>query len=162
MAQLLKVATIVIGFWFGVVVQAPNERFLQELYERHSWFDLRDAVAGKAVPALYSGAVASAFNRTGDAESYLNRAIREAATTEAANDAREALINLYMRLGRSSDMIRVLDERLRQRRRELISATSKGSSSRSAVSESDRTNGPARTLPVRCGDRRRLSASHCQ
>jgi hypothetical protein len=29
---------------------------------------------------------------------------------EAANDAREVLVNLYMRLGRSSDMIRLLDD----------------------------------------------------
>jgi Aspartyl protease len=112
MSQLLTVAAIVIGFWAGVVAQAPNDTSLRRLYERHSWFELRDAVAGKTVPSLYSGAVASAFNRTADAERYLNSAVREASTTEAANEAREALWNLYMRLGRSSDMIRVLDEAL--------------------------------------------------
>lgn len=112
MRQLLTVAAIVVGFWSGVVAQAPNDSSLQRLYERHSWFELRDAVADKTVPPLYSGAVASAFNRTADAERYLNRAVREASTTEAANEAREALVNLYMRLGRSSDMIRVLDEAL--------------------------------------------------
>jgi aspartyl protease len=107
--QILKVAVIV-GLWSGVVAQAPKELSLQQLYERHSWFELRDAIAGRAVPALYAGAVASAFNRTRDAENLLKRAVRDASSSEAANDAREVLVNLYMRLGRSSDMIRLLDE----------------------------------------------------
>ena len=109
MNQILKVAVIV-GLWSGVVAQAPKELSLQQLYERHSWFELRDAIAGRKVQALYAGAVASAFNRTGDAENLLKRAVREASTPEAATHAREALGNLYMRLGRSSDMIRLLDE----------------------------------------------------
>jgi hypothetical protein len=109
--QILKVAVIV-GLWSGVVAQAPKELSLQQLYERHSWFELRDAIAGRAVPAVYAGAVASAFNRTHDAENLLKRAVHEASSPEAANDAREVLVNLYMRLGRSSDMIRVLDEAL--------------------------------------------------
>jgi aspartyl protease len=108
-SRVRTAAVIVIGFWIGVAAQAPRDPSLQSLYERHSWFELRGAVAGKTVSPLYSGAVASAFNRTADAERYLNRAIREASTTEAATEAREALVNLYMRLGRSSDMIRVLD-----------------------------------------------------
>ncbi len=112
MRQLLTVAAIVVGFWSGVVAQAPDDTTLQRLYERHSWFELRDAIAGKTVAALYSGAVASAFNRTSDAERYLTRAVREASTTDAATEAREALGILYMRLGRSSDMMRVLDEAL--------------------------------------------------
>ena len=112
MRPRLTVAAIVVAFWPGVVAQAPNDASLQGLYERHSWFELRNAVAGKTVPALYSGAVASAFNRTADAERYLNRAVRDASTTEAATEAREGLVNLYMRLGRSSDMIRILDEAL--------------------------------------------------
>jgi len=107
--QILKVAVIV-GLWSGAVAQAPKGLSLQQLYERHRWFELRDAIAGRAVPALYAGAVASAFNRTRDAENLLKRAVREASTPEAANDAREVLVNLYMRLGRSSDMIRLLDE----------------------------------------------------
>jgi hypothetical protein len=90
--------------------QAQHAASPQELYEQHRWFELRDAVAGKTAPALYLGAVASAFNRPADAERDLNRAIREASTIETANDAREALMNLYMRLGRSSDMVRVLDD----------------------------------------------------
>jgi hypothetical protein len=59
---------------------------------------------------LYSGAVASAFSRVSDAEKYFRRAIREASSVALATDAREALINLYMRVGRSSDAARVLDD----------------------------------------------------
>ena len=112
MRHLKTLPAIVVGLWTGLVAQAPNETSLRRLYERHSWFELRDAVAGKAPPALYSGAVASAFNRTAQAEKDLTRAVREFSATEAANEAREALASLYMRLGRSSDMIRVLDEAL--------------------------------------------------
>jgi hypothetical protein len=111
MRQHLTVAAAV-GFWSSVVAQVPGDSVLRTLYERHSWFELRDAVAGRTVSPLYSGAVASAFNRTADAERFLKRAVVEATSTGAANEAREALVNLYMRLGRSSDMIRVLDEAL--------------------------------------------------
>jgi len=112
MRQLLAVAAIAGAFWSGVVAQAPSDMSPQQLYERHRWFELRDAIAGTTAPPLYSGAVASAFNRTADAERLLNRAVREASTIEVANEAREALGNLYMRLGRSSDMLRVFDELL--------------------------------------------------
>jgi hypothetical protein len=107
---LLKAVVIVAGFWSGVMAQAPNDASLQQLYERHNWFELRDALAEKTAPALYAGAVASAFNRTADADRYLNRAVREASTPDAANEAREALLSLYMRLGRSSDTIGLLDD----------------------------------------------------
>src|SRR5262245_2037922 len=63
-----------------------------------------------AAPPLYAGAVASAFNRPRDAENLLKRAVREASNLKGANDAREALVNLYMRLGRSSEMVRMLDD----------------------------------------------------
>src|SRR6187402_2385018 len=99
MRRLLTFAAFVVALWTAVFAQIQHAASLQELYEQHRWFDLRDALAGKTVPALYLGAVASAFNRPADAERYLNRAIREASTTEAANDARDALMNLYMRLG---------------------------------------------------------------
>jgi hypothetical protein len=112
MKRLLNTAAAIVGFWSAVAAQSSVNTSLQQLYERHSWFELRDAVAGKTVSPLYSGAVASAFNRSADAERHLRRAVREASSAEAATDAREALANLYMRIGRSSDMVRVLDEAL--------------------------------------------------
>jgi hypothetical protein len=101
------IVVIVVGIWSGAVAQ-PNDPSLQELYERHRWFELRDAIAGRTVPPLYTGAVAAAFSRR-DAEKHLNEALRQASTTDAANEVREALINLYMLLGRSADAVRTLD-----------------------------------------------------
>ena len=106
----LKFCVIVLAIGAGVSARTQDVS-LQQLYERHSWFELRDAIAGRTVSPLYSGFVASAFNRTRDAENLLSRAVREAAASEAV-EAREALLNLYMRLGRSADMLRVLDEML--------------------------------------------------
>ena len=83
----------------GPIAQGPNRGTLQTLFEGHRWFELRDAIGGQTAPALYLGAVASAFNQTAEAERHLRRAVREAADAERANDAREALANLYMRLG---------------------------------------------------------------
>jgi hypothetical protein len=105
--NLSTIILIVVGIWSGARAQ-PNQPSLQQLYDHHNWFELRDAIAGRTVSALYSGAVASAFNRR-DAEKYLNEALRQASTTEAANEVREALINLYLLLGRSADAVRTLD-----------------------------------------------------
>jgi hypothetical protein len=101
---------VTIGLAGAVFAPRAEERSLDELYKGHRWFELRDAIVRKRVPALYTGAVASAFNRTAEAEKHLRQAVREASTAESANDAREALINLYMRVGRSSDMLRTLDD----------------------------------------------------
>jgi Aspartyl protease len=59
------------------------------------------------------GAVASAFNRVKDAEKYLNQAIRRPFTAETANEAREILALLHIRLGRSSDAGHLIDEILK-------------------------------------------------
>ena len=112
MRRLLQAAAVVFGFWSGVVAQTSDDSSFRQLYERHAWFDLRDAIAGKSVSPLYSGSVASAFNRSAEAERYLRRAVREASSVDTATSAREALANLYMRLGRSSDMMRILDDAL--------------------------------------------------
>jgi hypothetical protein len=76
---------IVLGICSGLIAQT-HDVSLQQLYERHSWFELRDALAGRSAPALYAGGVASAFNRTRDAETLLNRAVREASAINARND----------------------------------------------------------------------------
>ena len=112
MKQILAVATTLVGVWSSAIAQAPEGTSLQTLYERHRWFELREAIVAKTVPVLYRGAVASAFNQTADADRYLRRAVREASSTEVANDAREALANLYMRLGRSADMVRIIEDAL--------------------------------------------------
>jgi hypothetical protein len=108
----LLVLAVGLGMLSGVAARGPSHGSLQALFEGHRWFELRDAIGGQTAPALYVGAVASAFNQTSEAERHLRRAVREAADAERANDAREALANLYMRLGRSADLVRIIDDAL--------------------------------------------------
>ena len=108
----LLVLAVGLGMLSGVTARGPSRESLQALFEGHRWFELRDAIGGQTAPALYLGAVASAFNQTSEAEKHLRRAVREAADAEGANDAREALANLYMRLGRSADLVRIIDDAL--------------------------------------------------
>jgi predicted aspartyl protease len=103
---------MVAGVMAGARPQSGTEAALRAMYEAHQWFELRDAIAGKSVAAVYSGAVASAFNRTVEADRALTQAVRDAATPDAANEVREALMNLDMRLGRSAHLVRLLDEAL--------------------------------------------------
>ena len=93
--------------------QTTDDARLAELYERDAWFELRDAIEGKAVAPLYAGAVASAFNRVDQAEQQLTRAVREATTTEGANEARGKLSILYIRDGKLAEAGRVIDEILK-------------------------------------------------
>src|SRR5258708_6380974 len=99
MKPLLALALIAGGLSSYAAAQTPRDASLKQMYDTHSWFELRDAARGKNLPALYLGAIASAFNRVQDAEKHLNRAIREASNTEAANDARGMLAMLYIRAG---------------------------------------------------------------
>jgi hypothetical protein len=113
MSQLLKLAVIVLGLWSCAEAQTPRDASLKQLYDRHGWFELRDAAQGKNVPALYLGAVASAFNRVKDAEQSFNRAIREASNAAVANEAREQLAMLYIRVGRTTDAGRLIEDILK-------------------------------------------------
>jgi hypothetical protein len=84
----LGLVAISVVLLFGTGSQSPPESALTQIYDQHRWFDLRDAIAGRTVSPLYVGAVAAAFNRMPDAETYLRRAIREAGTTEGAKPQR--------------------------------------------------------------------------
>lgn len=86
---------------------------LKSLYEGHRWFELRDAIRGKAVLPLYRGATSSAFNQFSQAEKNLQEAIRTAVNAEDANEARGALAYLYARSGRYRDVVRQFDEMLK-------------------------------------------------
>jgi predicted aspartyl protease len=70
---------------------------LKSLYEAHQWFKLRDAVQATDAPAFYLGAVASVFNDIKQAEKSLQSVIKSAPQSEQAAEARELLINAYMR-----------------------------------------------------------------
>ena len=113
MRRFLNLCVLVIGLGAFAGAQALDEAALRQLYDSNSWFDLRDAIEGVKAAALYHGAVAVAFNRVGDGEKYLVQAMREAANTEAANEARGLLALLYVRLGRSSDAGRLMDDLLK-------------------------------------------------
>jgi predicted aspartyl protease len=85
---------------------------LKQLYDAHQFFELRQAVEGHTVPALYAGAVAAAFGEFQIGEQLLTQAARNASGVAAANDARDSLISLYMVTGHSSAAVRVMDELL--------------------------------------------------
>ena len=112
MSRLLQFS-LAIGVSVHLAGQTTDDARLAELYERDAWFELRDAIEGKAVAPLYAGAVASAFNRVDQAEQQLTRAVREATTTEGANEARGKLSILYIRDGKLAEAGRVIDEILK-------------------------------------------------
>ena len=108
--RFLTLGVLVAGLECDAVAQVDNEKSLGQLLEAGRWFELRDALEGTSAPALYEGAVAAAFDRIEDAETSLRQAIREASTVGIANEARELLSGLYLRLGRSADAGRLFDE----------------------------------------------------
>ncbi len=112
MTRCLMVVILVAGLGCNSVPQGTTEESLEQLLEAGRWFELRDALEGTDAPALYRGAVAVAFHRVEDAEASLRQAIREASNVDIANQARELLAVLYLRLGRSSEAGRVFDELL--------------------------------------------------
>ena len=86
---------------------------LQQLYDQHRWFELRGSVGSQEAPALYRGAVASAFNDRPKAEKYLNEVIGSAPRSQDAENAREKLADLYNRAGMSREALRQFDAILR-------------------------------------------------
>src|SRR5687767_843379 len=96
MKRLLLVCAVIGGAVVHLSSEIQDDGRLAELYDRDSWFELRDAIEGKQVAPLYAGAVASAFNRVEEAEQHLTRAVREATSTESANEARGKLAILYI------------------------------------------------------------------
>jgi hypothetical protein len=77
-----------------------NDALLEQLFDTHQWFKLHDLIKKTNRPAFYQGAVAYAFNDSGQAEKNLAAAIDSASSPERVFDARTMLINLYMRNGR--------------------------------------------------------------
>ena len=102
--------TVLCAFAFA---QAPDEAKLKQLYERREWFELREAVDGRNASPLYLGAVASAFNRVDEAKRRLGQVITKAPDSNEAREARELLTYLYLRIGRSADAGKQIEEQLR-------------------------------------------------
>jgi hypothetical protein len=93
--------------------QDPDDTSLRQLYDDGRWFDLRDAVEGRDAPTFYRAAVASALNRSDDAERLYEQTIRETSDDATVNDARDALATLYLRTGRLADLARLADDVLK-------------------------------------------------
>ncbi len=85
---------------------------LRSLYDQNRYFELRDAIKDQSAPALYVGAVASAFNDTKRAEKYLNRVIRLEPGSDDAYEAHGQLAYLYARLGRNHKVVQRFDRML--------------------------------------------------
>lgn len=113
MKRVLLACAVIGGAVVHLSSEIQDDGRLAELYDRDSWFELRDAIEGKRVAPLYAGAVASAFNRVEEAEQHLTRAVREATSTESANEARGKLAILYIRVGKLSEAGRVIDDILK-------------------------------------------------
>lgn len=78
----------------------------QDLFQQHRWFALRGVpVADRYAAALTKGALASAFNRSAEAERELKLAIHLAKGTEQLHAAREKLVVLYLREARTRDAV---------------------------------------------------------
>jgi hypothetical protein len=105
-------AVLAIFSYAFAFAQAPEAK-LKQLYDHRQWFELRDAVKGQNAPPLYLGAAASAFNRVEEAEKRLAQVIRQAPMSNDAKEARELLTYLYMRLGRSADVSKQIEEQLK-------------------------------------------------
>jgi Aspartyl protease/Tetratricopeptide repeat len=99
----------------GSFTTASGKPTLKFLYDQHRWFDLREAIKGNEqdVPALYLGAVASAFNNRENAEKYLRKAVERAPDSKDAIEAHEMLGYLYARSGRYRDVVAQFDAVLR-------------------------------------------------
>jgi predicted aspartyl protease len=89
---------------FAVLVQPLHSRDstagLKSFYDSHRWFELRDKVARTNAPAFYKGAVATAFNRTPEAETDLRAIISDDRSGDFGFEARELLIAFFYRTGK--------------------------------------------------------------
>jgi tetratricopeptide (TPR) repeat protein len=103
-------STVLCAFVFA---QAPDDAKLQQLYERRDWFGLREAVDGRNASPLYLGAAASAFNQVDEAKKRLGQVIAKAPDSKEAREARELLTYLYLRIGRSADAGKHIEEQLK-------------------------------------------------
>jgi len=88
---------------------APSD--LKTLYDAHQWLELRQALEKVQGPALYRGAVASAFNDTRRAENLLRSVIKSAPSSGQAYDAYEWLEHLYLRTGQYRRLISTMEQR---------------------------------------------------
>lgn len=102
---------LMVAVWAATGIRAWSQPSLQQLYDEQHWFELRDALRDQEAPALYRAAVASAFNRTEEAERELSQIMRSDA--QESSSAAEGLLGLYMRTGRFEEALKLADVVLR-------------------------------------------------
>ena len=100
--RIRTIACFLIGLLLSGLALADDTPTLKVLYDQHRWFALRETIKSeKHASPLYLGALASAFNRDGEAEKYLNRVIELASTSDDVVQAHKMLAYLYGRSGRN-------------------------------------------------------------
>lgn len=111
--QLIKrviVASVLLAATWPALAQTPDN--LKSLYDQHRLFELREALNGKHAPALYAGAVASAFNHSKSAKHYLDAVIKSSPRSADALEAHGQLAYMYARLGKNREAVQELDDML--------------------------------------------------
>lgn len=92
---------------------SANQQYdLSSLYDKHEWFQLRDAVQSTRASAFYRGAVATAFNDEREAERDLQQAISAAPESEQAGNARGLLAEMHFRSGRYRHALTLVNQLL--------------------------------------------------
>ena len=114
--RIRTIACLLVGLTLLGLVSAADTPTLKALFDQHRWFALRPAIKNeKNSSPLYLGALASAFNRDGEAEKYLNRVIELAPTSDDAVQARKMLAYLYGRSGRNHQALQEFESLLKVR-----------------------------------------------
>lgn len=101
-----------VDYPFAKPSSADKQPDLPSLYDKHEWFQLRDAVQRSRAAAFYRGAVATAFNDEREAEKDLQQVIRAAPESERANNARGLLAEMHFRSGRYRHALTLVNQLL--------------------------------------------------
>lgn len=98
-----------------IAAATGDDERAQQLFEQHRWFELRDVpVSNPYAAALIKGSLAAAFNHPKEAEGWLRRAIHLSKTSEQVYAARDKLIAMYLRQGRTREAVSELRARLKK------------------------------------------------
>jgi predicted aspartyl protease len=86
-----------------------NNANLKSLYDKHSWFELRDAVTKENAPVFYQGMVACAFNDLRTCQKKLRVVVKSKPQSDEAVEAHRTLAAIYRRQGKYHQILAELD-----------------------------------------------------